>query len=158
MLALSGRGGSKRTSCASPEFTGPAATRSSICARARRAGSSSRGRCSTAPMATTSPNLRALPLTRGLEGQIWNVADDEPVPPAERGRLCDGAPRPAGAARGAIRRSAALVDDGRVLRRQQAGFDRQGQDDTGVCPRLSNLSRGARVSVLIKRFLASKGD
>src|SRR5271154_1132305 len=97
MLALSGRGGSKRTSCASPEFTGPAATRSSICARARRAGSSSRGRCSTAPMPTTSPNLRALPLTRGLEGQIWNVADDEPVPPAERGRLCDGAPRPAGA-------------------------------------------------------------
>ena len=52
------RGASKPTSCVSPESTGPAATRSSICARARRAGSSSRGRCSTGPMSTTSPNSR----------------------------------------------------------------------------------------------------
>ena len=49
-----GRGAPKPTSCASPESMGPAAMRSSICAAARRGGSSSRGRCSTAPMSMTS--------------------------------------------------------------------------------------------------------
>ena len=87
--------------------------------------------------------LTRLVLTRGLEGQIWNVADDEPAPPQDVVAYAAALLGLRAAARGAIRRSAALVDDGRVLRRQQAGFDRQGQDDPGVCPRLSNLSRGA---------------
>ena len=67
-------------------------------------------------------------------------------PAAGRDRLCSGAPRPAAAARGAVRRSAALPDDGRVLRRQQAGLDRQGQGASGICPRLSDLPRGAASS------------
>ena len=54
-----GRGGPKRTSCASPASMGPAATRSSICAAARRGGSSSRARCSTAPMSMISLRYRA---------------------------------------------------------------------------------------------------
>ena len=49
-----GAGDAKLTSCASPGSTGRAAMRSSICARGRRAASSSRARCSTAPMSTTS--------------------------------------------------------------------------------------------------------
>ena len=38
---------------------------------------------STAPMSTTSPNVTRLVLERGLDGQIWNVADDEPAPPQD---------------------------------------------------------------------------
>ena len=34
-------------------------------------------------MSTTSPRFRSLVLTRGLKGQIWNVADDEPAPPQD---------------------------------------------------------------------------
>ncbi len=78
-----GARGRKLTSCASPGSTGRAAMRSSICARGRRAASSSRGRCSTARMSTTSLEISRLVLTRNLKGQIWNVADEEPAPPQE---------------------------------------------------------------------------
>ncbi len=37
--------------------------------------------------------LSRLVLTRGLTGQIWNVADDEPAPPQDCGRLRRGAAR-----------------------------------------------------------------
>ena len=83
-----------------------------------------------------------LALTRGLEGQVWNVADDEPAPPQDVVAYAAALLGLPAAARGAVRRSAALPDDSRVLRRQQAGLDRQGQGDFGICPRLSDLPRG----------------
>ena len=84
---------STRTSCVSPASTGPAATRSSICARARRGASSSRARCSTAPMSTTSPRSPRLVLTRGLRGRGLERRRRGTRPAAGRHRLCGGAAR-----------------------------------------------------------------
>ena len=83
--------------------------------------------------------ISSLVLTRDLKGQIWNVADDEPAPPQDviaYAAACSGlSRRPRSRSRGR-----ALADGAGVLRRQQAGFDRQGQSRVGICARLSDLS------------------
>ena len=87
--------------------------------------------------------ISRLVLTRDLKGQIWNVADDEPAPPqdviAYAAALLGLEPPP----EEPFDRRHALADGAGVLRRQQAGLDRQGQSRTGICARLSDLSRGA---------------
>ena len=88
--------------------------------------------------------ISRLVLTRDLKGQIWNVADDEPAPPQDVIAYAAALLGVGAAARGAVRPGAALADGARVLCRQQAGFDRQGQIRVGICARLSDLSRGAQ--------------
>ena len=137
-----GLGGSKRTSCASPAFTGPAATRSSICARATRGGSSSRARCSTAPMSTTSPRSRASCSRAGSRAR----SGTSPTKSRPRRRTSSPMPRRCSASTPPPEEpfeEARLSPMAReFLRRQQAGLDRQGQSRPGISPRLSDLPRG----------------
>ena len=70
--------------------------------------------------------ISRLVLTRNLKGQIWNVADDEPAPPQEVVAYAAALLGLEPPARGAVRRGAAFADGAGVLRRQQAGLDRQG--------------------------------
>ncbi len=60
--------------------------------------------------------ISRLVLTRGLKGEIWNVADERARPAAGRGRLWGGVARRRTAARGALRWGDALADGARVLR------------------------------------------
>ncbi len=68
-----------------------------------------------------------LALSRGFDGQIWNVADDEPAPPQDVIAYAAATSRRRAAARGADRNGGALADGGELLRRGEAGFQRQGQ-------------------------------
>ena len=83
-----------------------------------------------------------LVLKGGLEGQIWNVADQEPAPPQDVVAYAAALLGLAAPARGALRRGSAIGDGRGVLRRQQAGLDRKGQAPARIQARLSHLSRG----------------
>ena len=68
--------------CGCPASTGRAATPSSTSPTARRGGWSSRARCSTASMSTTSPARSGI-WRRRATGGIFNVTDDRPAPPQD---------------------------------------------------------------------------
>ena len=88
--------------------------------------------------------MSSLVLTHGLPGQIWNVADDEPAPPQDvvtyAAALLGLRPPP----QEAFDKARLSPMASGVLRRQQAGLDRQGQNPRGICASLSDLSRGAQ--------------
>ncbi len=86
--------------------------------------------------------IARLVLEKGLPGQVWNVADDEPAPAAGRDRLRGGAARRSGPAGGAVRRDSAFPDGGELLRRDEARVERQGQGAARLRPGLPDLSRG----------------
>ena len=66
-----------------PGFTGPAATRWSICARAQARRIVKPDQVFNRAHVDDIAEFTRLALTRGLEGQVWNVADDEPAPPQD---------------------------------------------------------------------------
>ena len=85
-----------------------------------------------------------LALTSGLVGQVWNVADEEPAAPQDVVAYAAGLlgldPPP----EEPFDPSRLSPMASRVLRRQQARLDRQGQGAAGIQARLSDLSGGAQ--------------
>jgi nucleoside-diphosphate-sugar epimerase len=84
-----------------------------------------------------------LVLTRGLQGQIWNVADEEPSPPEDVVSYASallGLP-PLPEERFEEARLSARAEE---FYAEQASLDRQGQSPAGIYARLSDLSRGAQ--------------
>ena len=83
-----------------------------------------------------------LVLGKGLPGQIWNVADDEPARPSGCHRLwrgCSASRR----RRGAVGYGGAFADGGELLRRGKAGHEAEGQGAARLFANLPELSRGA---------------
>ena len=82
-----------------------------------------------------------LVLGKGLPGQIWNVADDEPAPPQDviaYAATLLGVPPPPEEPFD----TAALADGCELLRRGKAGQERQGQSAARFFAGLSELSGG----------------